>query len=170
MRVLTIGGVPISVESSDRIAQTYTAIGGGRPIRLMNGGLVMQRNWRRLRTTIAVADARFLPALQGLDLDVPHVIRCLARRQLASATPAITLPTARRADIDPLGYAVLTTGFMARTASVLAGDVLTLTPVAGAVSYTATYVPELVALITELEENLDVRSAKAGWQLVAEEI
>lgn len=170
MRVLTIGGIPISVESSDRIAQTYSAVGGGRAMRLMNGGLVMQRNWRRLQTVVTVSDARFLPAIHALDLDVPHVIQCLARRQLASDTSVITLPQARRADIDPLGYAVMPTGFMQRTSGILSGDTLTLVAVPGALRYTATYVPELLALITALEEQIDVRSARAGWQLTAEEI
>ena len=170
MRVLTIGGVPISVESSDRIAQTYTAIGGGRTMRLMNGGLVMQRNWRRLQTVVTVSDARFLPAIHALDLDVPHVIQCLARRHLASDTSVVTLPRARRADIDPIGYAVMPTGFMQRTGGILSGDTLTLAAVPGALRYTATYVPELLALITAVEEHIDVRSARAGWQLTAEEI
>lgn len=170
MRVLTIGGVPISVESSDQIGQTYTPIGGGKAMRLMNGGLVMQRNWRKLQTVVSVSDARFLPAVNALDLDVPHVIQCLARRQLAGDTNVITLPQARRADVDPLGYAVMPTGFMQRTSGVLSGDVLTLTAVPGALRYTATYVPELLALITALDEHIDLRSARAGWQLTAEEI
>jgi hypothetical protein len=170
VRVLTIGGIPISVESSDLISQTYAPIGGGRAMRLMNGGLVMQRNWRKLKTTISVSDARFLPAIHALDLDVPHVIQCLTRRQIAGDSNAITLPPARRADIDPLGYAVMPNGFMQRTASVLAGDTLTLVAVPGALRYTATYVPELVVLVTDLNEHGDVRSARMGWELTAEEI
>ncbi len=168
MRVLTIGGVEIAVESSDQISQTYAAIGGLTTLRTMKGGAIRQRNWRKLSTTISVPSARFLPAIHALDLDEPQVIQCLARRQISADTPAITIPAARRADVDPLGYAVLATGFMVRTSGVLAGDVLTLVAVPGAVRYTATYVPEFLALITELSEQMDVRAARAGWDLPAD--
>lgn len=170
MRVLTIGGVEIAVESSDQISQTYGSIGGLTTLRTMKGGAIRQRNWRKLSTTISVPSARFLPAIHALDLDAPHVIQCLARRQIASDTSVVTLPQARRADIDPIGYAVMTTGFMQRTSGILSGDTLTLVAVPGALRYTATYVPELLALITALEEHIDLRSARAGWQLTAEEI
>lgn len=170
MRVLTIGGVEIAVESSDQISQTYVSIGGVSTLRTMSGGGIRQRNWRRLSTTISVPSARFLPALHALDLDEPHVIQCLARRQISADTSSITIPSARRADVDPIGYALLASGFMARTSGVLVGDVLTLVEVPGAVRYTATYVPEFLALITDLSEQMDVRAARAGWELTAEEV
>lgn len=170
MRVLTIGGIPISVESSDSISQTYEAIGGFTLLRTMQGGGIPQRNWRKLKTTITVPAARFLPALHALDMDVPHVIQCLAARQIAGTSNAVTLPAARRADVEPYGFAVMPSGFMVRTPGVLAGSVLTLTPVAGAVRYTACYVPELVAVITALSEHTDVRGAVTGWDLTAEEV
>lgn len=170
MHMLIIGGIPISVESSDAIAQTYAAIGGVAHLRTMAGGLIAQRNWRRLKTTVSVSDARFLPALQALDLDQAQVIQCLAPRQIAGASNAIALPTARRADIAPYGFAVMPNGFVVPTPGVLVANTLTLTPVAGAIRYTACYVPELTVLITDLSEHYDVRKAVAGWELTAEEI
>lgn len=170
MNLLTIGGVPISVGSSDSIAQTYVPIGGVARLRTMAGGLIAQRNWRRLKTTISVSEARFFPALQGLDLDQAHVIQCLAPRHIAGASNAVALPTARRSDVVPYGFAVLPSGFEVRTPGVLTANTLTLTPVAGAIRYTACYVPELTVLITDLSEHYDVRQAVAGWELTAEEI
>jgi hypothetical protein len=170
VNLLTIGGVPISVGSSDSIAQTYAPIGGVARLRTMAGGLIAQRNWRRLKTTISVSEARFLPALNALDLDHAHVIQCLAPRHIAGASNAVALPTARRADVAPYGFAVLPTGFEVRTPGVLTANTLTLTPVTGAIRYTACYVPELTVLITDLSEHYDVRKAVAGWELTAEEI
>ena len=170
MRVLTIGGIPISVESSDRISQTYEPMGGVATLRTMGGGAIRQRNWRKLKTTISVPEARMLPALQGLDMDAPQVIQCVAARQIAGASNVNALPPARRADVAPRGYAVLPSGMTVPTAAVLAGSTLTLTPVTDALRYTASYVPELTVLITALTEHTDVRAGVVGWDLTAEEI
>ncbi len=170
MRFLTIGGISISVESSDRISQTYEPMGGVATLRTMAGGAIRQRNWRKLKTTISVSEARLLPALQGLDMDAPQVIQCIAARHIAGASNVIALPAARRADVAPGGYAVLPNGTMLRTPGVLVGSTLTLTPVVGALSYTASYVPELTVLITGLTEHADVRAGVVGWDLTAEEI
>lgn len=170
MHMLIIGGIPISVESSDAIAQTYAAIGGVAHMRTMAGGLIAQRNWRRLKTTVSVGEARFLPAIQSLDLDQALVLSCLAPRQIAGASNAIALPQARRADIAPYGFAVLPSGFVVPTPGVLAAHTLTLTPVTSALRYTACYVPELSVIITDISEHYDVRGAVAGWELTAEEI
>lgn len=170
MHVLTIGGIPLSVESTDAISQSYQAIGGFTTLRTMRGGAIPQRTWRRLSTTISVSDARLLPALHSLDLDAPQLIQCLAPRQIAGTTRAVVLPAARRADIAPYGFAVLPTGFVVPVEGVLAQHTLTLDAVPGAVRYTACYVPEFTAVITEFSEQFDVRGAVAGWQLTAEEV
>lgn len=170
MNLLTIGGIPISVGSSDSIAQAYVPIGGVARLRTMAGGLIAQRNWRRLKTTISVSEARFLPALQALDMDMPLVIQCIAPRHIAGASNAVALPTARRTDVAPYGFAVLPSGFEVRTPGVLTANTLTLTPVAGAIAYTACYLPELTVLITDISEHCDVRKAVVGWDLTAEEI
>lgn len=170
MRTLEIGGVVISVEASDRISQTYEAIGGVATLRTMSGGGIRQRNWRRLRTTISVPQARWFPALQALDQDSPVVIKCLAPRHIKGVANVVTLPTARRADVSPWGFATMPDGFSARTSGVLSGNTFTLTPVSGAAFYTAMYVPQLTCLITSLQEHMDVRQADVGWDLTAEEI
>lgn len=170
MRLLIIGGVPVSVEASDKISQSYEPIGGVATLRTIAGGAIRQRNWRKLRTTISVPGARFLPSLQALDQDAPQVIKCLAPRSVSSTSNAITLPAARRADAAPWGFALQPSGFAVATPGSLAGNVLTLTPVAGATRYMAMYVPELTVLITSLTEHFDVRGAAASWELTAEEI
>lgn len=170
MIVLTIGGIPISVEQSDAIAQTYEAIGGRGTLRTMGGGAIRQRNWSRIKTTISVSEARMLPALSALDIDTPLVIQCIAPRSIHSALPAVALPTARRADVAPYGFAVMPSGLMRRTGGTLAGNTLTLDVVPGAVSYVARYWPELTVLVMALTEHQDVRGAVAGWDLTAEEI
>lgn len=170
MLVLEIGAVRVAVESSDAISQSYEGIGGVATIRLLNGGAVRQRNWRKLRTRVTVSDARWLPAIQALDLDAVHVLKCLAPRSVSSTVPAITLPAARRADVAPWGAAVMPDGFSVPTPSTLAGNVLTLTAVDGALGYVAFYVPQLSVLITGLTESFDVRGAVASWDLTCEEV
>lgn len=169
MILLELGGVAISVEETDSISQTYELIGGAASLRTLGGGLIRQRNWRKLKTVVSVSEARFLPALQALDLDTTQVLKCVAPREIASAVSAITLPTARRADAAPYGFAMLATGFRVRTPGVLVGDVMTLQAVPGAVRYSVCYVPQLV-VIAMLTERFDVRGAVAGWELTAEEV
>lgn len=170
MNLLTIGGIPISVEASDTISQTYAPIGGRATIRMMDGAALRQKNWSRIKTTVSVSAARFLPALASLDLDVPQVIQCVAPRHIAGMSNAVSLPISRRTDVPPYGFATIANGFMVPTAGVLDGNTYTLAPVAGALRYTACYLPELTVLITDLAEHYDVRGAVAGWELTAEEV
>ena len=98
MILLELGGVAISVEESDSISQTYELIGGAASLRTLGGGLIRQRNWRRLKTVVSVAEARFLPALQSLDLDVTQVLKCVAPRERsfqAAARPRYDIWQAR---------------------------------------------------------------------------
>lgn len=170
MKTLWIGDVPIAVESADKISQSYEPIGGMTTLRTMRGAAVRQRTWSKLRTVIQVPAARLPVALQAIDLDAPHVIQCLAPRAVAAATRSIALPTARRADVAPWGVAVLPSGFSQRVAGALSGNTLTLDAVPGALRYTAYYVPQFAALITEFSEQTDVRGALVSWQITAEEI
>lgn len=170
MLMLEIGGVRVAVESSDAIAQTYEAFGGMATLRVLSGGALRQRNWRRLRTRVTVSEARWHSAIQALDQDAVHVLKCLAPRVVSSTAPAITLPAARRADYEPWGVAVMPSGLSVPTPGTLAGNVLTLTAVPGALGYTASYVPQLSVLITGLAESFDVRGAVASWDLTCEEV
>ncbi len=170
MLMLEIGGVRVAVESSDAIAQSYEPIGGVATLRTLSGGALRQRNWRKLRTRVTVSDARWAAALAGLDEDAVHVMKCLAPRVIASTANAIALPAARRADVAPWGFALLADGFSVATGAAMAGNLLTLTPVTGAVGYQALFVPQLSVLITGMTENFDVRGAVASWDLTAEEV
>ena len=170
MKTLWIGAVPIAVESADKISQSYQPIGGQATLRTMRGGAIRQRTWARLSTTIAVPAGRLPPALAALDVDAPQLIKCLAPRAVAGTTRVVVLPAARRADIAPWGVAVLPSGFSQRVGAALVQHTLTLDAVPGALGYVAYYVPEFTALITDFNEQFDVRGAAAGWQLTAEEV
>lgn len=171
MILLTIGGIPISVASSDAISQTYTPIGGVASLRTMGGGLIRQRNWSKVQTQISVSDARLPPALQGLDWDAPHIIKCVQPRAISASSPIITVPSARRTDVAPYGFAMMPDGRDVPTPATLAGGgVVTLAEVVGAARYTVCYVPQMTMLITEFTEHGDVHNARRSWDLTAEEI
>lgn len=162
MKTLWIGDVPVPVESADRISQTYEPIGGMTTLRMMRGTAVRQRTWSKLRTTIQVPAARLPVALREIDLDTPQVIKCLAPRAVSAAVRSIVLPETRRADVTPWGVAVLPSGFSRRVEGVVDAHTLVLDYVPEALRYTAYYVPQFVALITEFSEQFDVRGAVAG--------
>lgn len=170
MHTLWIGAVPVAVESADRISQSYEQIGGRATLRTMRGGAIAQRTWARLKTTIAVPAGRLPPAVADLDLDVPHVIACLAPRSVSGTTRVVVLPAARRMDVTPWGVAVLPNGFSRRVEGVVNQHTLTLDAVPGALRYAAYYLPQITALITDVQEQFDVRGAAVGWQLTAEEV
>lgn len=170
MILLTIGGIPISVASSDAITQTYAPIGGAASLRTMRGGLIRQRNWKKLKTQISVSEARLPPALQSLDWDLPHLIQCVQPRSMSASAVVFTVPSARRTDVDPYGFAMMPNGLEVPTAANVYGHVVTLDEVMGAVRYTVCYVPSLTMLITDFVERCDVHGAVFGWDLTAEEI
>lgn len=165
---LAINGVLLPVPVAGRIDQTYRPIGGFARLRFADGAALHQESWRRLETTISASG--WIPAaLAGMDWAAPVTLGCVAPRALQSASPAFTLPTARRADAPPYGFAVVEHRLVPTTVTV-ADDEATLAAVTSASAYTVLYYPVLVVLTDGPRERYDASGAVSGFELTGEEI
>ncbi len=171
MRTLEIGGIVIPAHASHELEQSYEDAGPASLLRMMDGSAVLQGTWSRIRTTIT-GSGMLPPGLAMLDRFASHVIKCVAERALDSPSNAITLPAARRTDAgySPYGLAVMADHSVVASAASLVGNVLTITPVSGAIGYRATYWPQFTGILLPWRESVQVRAAQAAWEIAAEEI
>lgn len=166
---LILGGVEVPRAAGLRISQSYEAIGGFTVLRMMSGAALKQTHWVKLRTSIK-GDGWIPAGLQGIDYSGPLSLACIGPRAINSSSAEIILPAARRADAPPFAFAILGNGSLANTDSSLAGDTLTITPVAGAAGYSAHYFPLLSVIAAAPTENYDASGRLVGWELSAEEV
>lgn len=166
---LTLDGLRLPLAVGGQIEQTYEDFGAITLLRLGAGAAVHQEVWRKTRTSISISGA--LPVgLDAIDWKAAHTLGCVAARSIQSASNVITIPAARRTDAAPYGWAITAAGLLAPTAIILAGDVATLTPVAGAVAYQVAWYPLLtVRAPTGPAVSYDALGAVVGWELTAEE-
>lgn len=168
---LILAGIELPYQS-DSVTQTWQRFGGftAEPLRMANGDPLTQHRWERLRTTIS-AQHHTPPGLADFDWTAHFSLACIASRGIQSPSNAITLPTARRNDVAPYGFAITSAGLQVPTQGSLAGNVLTLAAVAGAAFYKAIYYPLLtVTAPAGLAERTDQVGLVIGWELTAEEI
>lgn len=168
---LIIAGLELPYQS-DSVSQTWERIGGftATPRRMANGASLTQHRWERIRTTIS-CQHHTPPGLAAMDWTQTFILACIFQRAVQSLSNVITLPTARRNDVAPYGFAVTAGGLQVPTPGSLAGNVLTLTAVAGAGYYKAIYYPILtVTAPAGLNERQDQVGLVIGWELTAEEI
>lgn len=161
--------VRVPLQSAESLHQTYRPVEARYRDRMANGSLRQQVAWSGKVATEIRGDGRQPQALDGLDYDQPIVISCVARRARQAAGPSIALPAARRADLAPVGFAIVG-GQLVATAMVMAGDTANLTPVTGAEAYQAHYFPILTVYAAPPEEEAESNGVVYGWRLSAEEI
>ncbi len=171
-RSFTVDAITPPLSALHDLDQDYEVFGPRAIARKMSGRGTQQGVWSKLRTNLS--GKGWIPAgLESLDLLIPHTLLCAAPRAIQSASHAIALPAGRRTDgaeFLPQGLAILADGRVVDTHGVLAGDVLTLTPVTGASRYQARYWPALDVFITTLRNRTDLRGNTVGWEIVAEEM
>lgn len=169
MRSLIIGGIEIPIRASHVLSQSYTPIQATSRPRMADGTLKQQTSWGNKLETEISADGVMPAGLQSLDYSQSIIIKCVAERAISSGSNVITVPVARRADYGVEGRAIVG-NTLVKTPVVMAGDVATLTTVAGATLYQAIYWPELVCFCDPQSETRGVRSADYGWTFKGEEI
>lgn len=166
---LKINGVVVAFESMGDISQRYGWVGGFTNDRMMDGTLDSQETWRKRSTTIT--GSGWVPAaLEGIDWSAPVTVDCVQQVAINSPVATIMLPTARRSDVAPFAFAVSPAGRLVPTDSSLAGDLLTITPVAGAVAYQAVYYPRLVCRSPGHALEQQINEMRHGFELVLEEV
>jgi hypothetical protein len=167
-----LGGVVLPLNAGLTIDQSYEDLSATTypPIRMANGDAKVQTAWgAKLKTVINGKGWRGSP-FDGLDFTQPLLMRCTAPKTIASASNAISLPSARRTDsyFLPHGYAVVN-GVDVDSPVSMAGDTATVTVVAGASSYGVHYYPELT-VYAQHSTGAALFGAEFDWQIQAEEI
>lgn len=155
-------------DAAHRIEQTYEQVESVARHRTLDGTLLQQVAWRKLRTVIS-GSGRLPDGMEGIDFDSTLTIKCMAPLSISSATRTITLPATRRTDWAPVGYAVVG-GVLVRTGSTLATNTLTIDAVSGASGYQAIYWPILTCYASPPSRRFSGRGTEAGWTLEAEEV
>lgn len=173
MIVLKIGAMSIPTLAALDIEQTYTPIGGEGIFRSLAGTGVKQMTWQRQR--ISTTGGGWLPSgLSTLDTTAQLVLACTTPRSIGCtfATRQATLPAARRSDAGhtPWGIAIMPDGSGVKTELSLAGNIATLTAVAGAVDYQALYLPQFTVWAMRPTEAGTRGDASYRWELVCEEV
>lgn len=166
---LTINGGVLALPEALDLSQRYEPIGGFSRLRMANGAGVRQEHWRRVRTTIT--GRGWTPAaLAAVDWTEPVTIGCIAPKAIRTSSLIVALPAARRLDLVPYVWAVLSNGQCADAACSIVGDTLTITAVAAASAYLVHYWPVLTVWCDGPVEDVDVSGAVTSWQLTAEEV
>lgn len=162
---LIVAGIEVPLEGSLRLTQNYEWIGGRSVRRTMNGSALEQRNWKKLRTTIA--GGGWMP--DGLaSLEGAVQIDCVATLSVTSPANLIALPTDARGDVIHFGWA-WAAGQRVTTPVAVAGRTATLTVVPGATRYMVEYWPSVVMILDPVAPSQDLGTRDYDWQITAEE-
>ncbi len=165
---IIIGGLRIGLDAAYGLTQDYETISGSSVLRMLDGTGIKQTHWQKLRTRIS-GRGRYPPGLDGLDYSVPMQIACAAPRAITSASNVITIPSTRRTDWTPAGYAIVR-GRVVRVSVSVAGNTATVALTAGADAYQVIYWPILTVLASPPQITFDARSPDQSiWAIEAEE-
>jgi hypothetical protein len=168
---LIIAGVVIPRLEGYNIGQTYEEISPSSLLRLGDGtGMPQSNDWVKLSTRIRAAGL-MPPGLAGVYWRDPAgiVIACKSARSIKSTTHVVTLPTARRLDVAPLGYAIVN-GFPVETTIDIVDGIATLGVLVGATAYRVHYYPLLTVFTKGPVENNDDDRASWDWSLEGEQL
>lgn len=178
-----IGGIKVSPQGALTFRQTYLVEESAAVLRLAGGGAIKQYSWQKLAVSTQ-GTGRYPPGLDALDYSQPLLMLCAEPREVTGTSNVLTLPAARRVDAGfvPIAFALVTPdggdGLLDprwQPAEVaVAGDVATVTPVAGAVAYQVWYWPEITVFATRPQQDWSGQPAGSGhafsWTLEAREV
>lgn len=179
---MTDGVDTVSVTKYDALnySQDYSYIESSSLVRFMNGRGFKSVNWTKISTTLS--GSGILPiGISQLDYTGEIVLRCGAPRSIMAVGNVIAMPpyrvdndgnpttTAEYREDDiysPTGLAWVN-GFWQPTPVAIAGNVATMTTVAGASRYMVQYFPELVMLFPERPSESYDSNGDTSWSFTA---
>ena len=165
-----LGGITVHLVAASEFTQGYQRVGGGRArSRRQNGTLKTSQHWTKIATELS-GSGNVPFGLSDLDYSQNMTLSCGGPRSITSISNIIAIPAARRSDAGhtPFGFAIFDSYAVATPVS-MAANTATLTPVAGALSYTVSYFPELIVAVEEPAESLNRSSGVWSWSISAEE-
>lgn len=167
---MILGGIKVSYDASHSISQDYEPMASESILRMANGTGVKQTIWSGKTKIITRGQGRFPPGLRGLDYSASMVLECVTPVAIDSVSNVITVPSARRSDIDLMGLALID-GRSVHAGVSLSGNTATLNTVSGAAAYQVLYFPKFTVFASRPTENNSARQwGQHGWNLVCEEV
>jgi hypothetical protein len=162
--MIKIGAISIPDEAAFDIRQSYTPLGGKALLRTKNGAAILQQRWQKLSSTIT--GSGWLPdGLDAVDVSASQAVYCIAPLSVLSASNVITIPRTFRTDGDYVAQGVaIVGGEMLATPAAVAGQVATLTVVAGATQYMVVYYPVITGFIT-VDRQFDEANQLQSWTI-----
>lgn len=163
-----LGGVEVTRDAAWELTQDYSPVEGGRALRRKaSGAAFLQTAWAKVRTVLR-GSGRVPEGLDGLDYTSSMTLQCMAPRSIRSASNVIALPSSRRTDWAPHGYAIVD-GRSVRTSITIATDTATLATVSGASGYVVAYYPVMTVYASPPVKTFNGRGGMIGWEITAEE-
>lgn len=167
---LELGGLVVPGVARYTFSQTYETFGGETLLRCASGRGIKQRGWIKLRTQLD-GEGWIPEGLTALDYTSQLNLKCVAPRGVMGVgiSNVITIPSARRSDIDPRGYGIVN-GNRVFSTTTMAGDVATVASVINATGYLVEYWPELTVYAKEPDTRFTEANKTYSWSLTAEEV
>ncbi len=168
--MLSISGLLLPEMSSDQLEQTYFELGGFSARRLASGAMLTQTRWTRIGTRLA-GRGRLPPPLDQIEWRAPFVLGCVAPRGIRSAVRVVELPTGRREDAQPFGFALLDSGTAQPMPVSVDDGVVTVDEIAVAAGYIVYYWPLITVVAPAgMRTRWDPLGAASTWELECEEV
>lgn len=164
---VTLGGLPINLHAGAE-GQAYSQELGWTDVRLSGGSLVRMAHWAK--ETISLSGAGWMGlGFDGLDYTQPLELRCTQAKSITGSGTSYTLSSMPRPDVAPWGLALVADKWV-KTSVSMAGQVATLSPVAGATTYRVSWMPIFTVLVTPPDEALDSSASAFNWSFIAREV
>lgn len=176
--------VSLPVHATVELTQTYQPLYARTLYRYLNGSAAVRQQWSGKLATEITGRGLIPPGFSQLDFDSPMTISCVQHRSVTSTGTAITIPAARRTDVQHTTKAgTLATGsWYARswdgdsyatatgTTSTGAPNVVNITLASGESHehYEVIYLPKLTCYVDPPTETY-TQNDGWGWSLRAEE-
>ena len=170
-KAFEIGGIVVPLHAALDMQQIIEPLSGGSAVlRLGAGAAIKQSTWEKSAIRIS-ASGWCPPGLGTLDYAAPLVLKCGLPQAVTTNTTTAALPPARRSDSGYAPFARAHTGVDWHDTPVsLAGDVATITAVAGALAYQVWYWPQFVVYASPPSTTFDQATAVAVWEMACEEV
>lgn len=168
-KAFELGGLVVPITAALSLDQAISSVGGRSALRFANGSSLRQQVWQKLR--VSLNGQGWVPlGLDALDFEATMTFKAGVPHALRSNGAVVTLPSARREDSGyaPFARAHLPDGEVAAPVS-LVGNVATCDAVAGAISYTVSYYPQLTVWADPPEQQFNRASASASWTIILEQ-
>lgn len=149
---LKLGGVEIPIESLTDITENISPLSAETVLRMSDGTGVKQTAWSN-KYIIDISGSGYTPlVLNGLDYAASMTLECTTPLSVHGALNIVTLPSARRSDVDVVCFAVVN-GRAVRTGKSISVNTCTIDTVSGAVGYFANYWPTFTVFASRPKES-----------------